>query len=57
MAKKAYDYTVMSSKRCNHVVNPEITGHNRTCNKLIKLRLVEQKDPKNIQKCYKHRNK
>jgi len=57
MAKKAYDYTVMSSKRCNHVVNPEITGHNRTCNKLIKLRLVEQKDPKNIQKCYEHRNK
>ena len=57
MAKKAHHYTVLSGKGCNHVVNPEITGRNRTCNKLIKQRLVEQKEPKNIQKCYKHRDK
>lgn len=56
MAKKLYDYTVMSTKRCNHVVNPEITGSKRVCGKLIKKRLVETKEPQNITRCYKHRN-
>ena len=56
MAKKTHDYTVLSTKRCNAVVRPEITGSQRTCNKLIKLRLVETKASHNITKCYAHRD-
>jgi hypothetical protein len=57
MAKKAYDYTVLSNKGCNYVVRPKINGPNRTCNRLIKKRLVEQKAPHKITKCFKHRDK
>lgn len=57
MAKKEHTYTVMSTKRCNYAVNPAIHGSKRTCNRLIKKRLVEQKEPHNIQRCYKHHNK
>ncbi len=57
MAKKSHHYTELSTKGCNYVVRPDITGAGRTCNKLIKQRLVEQKEPKNITKCYGHRDK
>jgi hypothetical protein len=57
MAKKEHTYSVLSTKRCNHVVRSEITGSKRECSKLIKKRLVDQKAPHNIQKCYKHRDR
>ncbi|NOQ49885.1 MAG: hypothetical protein GQ553_04410 [Nitrosomonadaceae bacterium] len=56
MAKKSHHCTELSTKGCNHVVNREITGYGRECNKLIKQRLVEQKEAQNITKCYEHRD-
>lgn len=42
--KKAYAFDVMSSKICDE----------RGCSKLLKLRLVQNKAPENITKCFKH---
>ena len=52
--KKAHHYTVLSTKRCNAVVDPQTK---LLCGKLIKKRLVETKESHNITRCYGHRDK
>lgn len=56
MAKKSHHYTEMSTKTCNAVVDTDGKGYKVYCGKRIKQRLVEQKQPHNITKCYKHRD-